>query len=110
MNMGHPVFIEQFLHLIRDHVPIVWNGNKRNLLPRFGGWFPWRILSLWLGCIRIRHRNSIHESGMDYILLKGLQRGALGKPCMASRASDEIDCFPDRHCCSEIQVDTALSA
>lgn len=70
--VGHPVFVEQFLHLIRDHVPIVWNGNKRNLLPRFGGWFSRRILSLWPGCIRIRHRNSIHESGMDYILLKGL--------------------------------------
>ena len=68
--VGDPVFVEQFLHLLRDHVPIVWNGDKRNLLPWFGGRFPWRILSLWQGCIRIRHRNSIHESGMDYILLE----------------------------------------
>jgi hypothetical protein len=69
--VGDPIFVEQFLHLLCDHVPIVWDGDKWNLLPRFGGRFPGRILSLWPGCIGIRHKNSIHESGMDYILLEG---------------------------------------
>jgi hypothetical protein len=70
--VGHPIFLEQFLHLFRDHVPIVRNGDEGNLLPRFGGRLTGGILSLRPGCIRIRHRYSIHESGMDYILLEGL--------------------------------------
>lgn len=72
MLVGDSVFVEQFLHLIRDHISIIWNGDERNLLSRFGWWFPLGILSLWPGCIRVRHKDSIHESGMNYLLLEGL--------------------------------------
>lgn len=36
MLMRHSVFIEHFSHFLRDHVPIVWNGNERDFFSYFG--------------------------------------------------------------------------